>query len=94
MERILIVHPINMLTWAVLACVDLDCASLRIAEVQGLEVSKHQLLNFQFNLEHLSSLHSMSKKLGALEWDVKYFLLITRNCKAQGCVWTPTLSTN
>ena len=57
-ECILIVHPINIHIWTVLACVDLDCSSLHIAEIQGPEVSEHQVLGFQFNPEHLSSLHS------------------------------------
>lgn len=77
--------------WTVLACVDLDCASLHIAEIQGPDISEHQVLGFQFNPEHLRSLHSMWKELGALEWDVKYFLLITRNGKSQGCIQTTTL---
>lgn len=90
-ECILIVHPINIHVWTVLACVGPECASLHIAEIQGPEVTEHQVFGFQFNPEHLSSLHSTWKELGALEWDVKYYLLITRNCKAQGRAQTPTL---
>lgn len=77
MECILIVPPINIHIWTVLAGVYLDCASLHVAEIQGPEVSEHQVLGFQFNPEHLSSLHSTWKELGGLQWDVKYLLLIT-----------------